>query len=148
VFWVKYVLAALLPLLPGPRLNKFSRIKGVTMIKIPASSLINKPGRSREQLYVIMTTAVSDHERMQKYRADHLDYLHDLDSKGLLVGAGPLLSQDAALYEGDGLIIIRADSLPEALGIAESDPFHQHNVRDHTLKPWLLSEGDMVSMPM
>lgn len=115
------------------------------MIKIPASSLINKPGRPREQLYVVITTAIADHERMQKYRSQHLEYLHDLESKGLLVGAGPLLTRDAALYEGDGLIIIRADSLSSALDIAERDPFHQFEVREYYLKPWLLSEGEMAS---
>lgn len=116
------------------------------MIKINASALINKPGRPRELLYILMTTAISDYERMQEYRADHLEYLHDLGSKGQLIGAGPLLTRDAELYEGDGLIIIRADSLSKALQIAERDPFHQQNVREYTLKPWLLSEGEMVTM--
>lgn len=115
------------------------------MIEIPASTLINKPGRPRKQLYAIFTKAVSDYERMQEYRPAHLDYLHNLDANGYLVGAGPVLNQDATLYEGGGLIIISANSLSRALEIAAADPFHQHQVREYLVHPWLLSEGQMVS---
>lgn len=115
------------------------------MIEIPASTLINKPGRPRKQLYAIFTKAVSDYERMQEYRPAHLDYLHNLDDKGDLVGAGPILNHDASLYEGGGLIIITASSLSQALEMAAGDPFHQYGVREYVVHPWLLSEGQMVS---
>lgn len=114
------------------------------MIKIPANSLINKPGRARKQLYVIVTRAVSDYQAIEDNRPAHLDYLNGLDSNGVLVGAGPTLNHDGTFYEGDGLIIVRATSLAEASGIASEDPFHLNNVREYTLYPWLLSEGEMM----
>lgn len=114
------------------------------MIAISASSLINKPARPRRQLYVISTKAIADYQRMQKYRPVHLEYLHNLDTAGHLLGAGPLLSLDATLYEGDGLIIISAESLSQAQEIAAQDPFHQHKVREFVVQPWLLSEGEIL----
>lgn len=114
------------------------------MIKIPASTLINKPDRARKQLYAIVTRAVSDYQAMKDHRPAHLDYLNRLDSNGILVGAGPTLNHDGTFYEGDGLIIVRAGSLAEASDIAGEDPFHLNNVREYVLYPWLLSEGNMM----
>jgi len=54
--------------------------------------------------------------------------------------AGPLLS-DSLEYVGRGLIILRAESLDAARGIAESDPMHSSGTRTFRVAPWRLHEG-------
>lgn len=113
-------------------------------IRVPAQELLNKPGRPRQLLYVIVTGAISDYALMQQYRPAHLEYLHQLDASGCLFGAGPTLDGQASFYEGDGLIILTAESVESAREIAEADPFHRNKVRAYEIRPWLLSEGKVV----
>ena len=80
---------------------------------------------------------------MNAHRSAHLSYLRQLDEQGHLLGAGPVLSDDESLYCGHGLILLRADSLDQALALAAADPFHQAGIRTFTVTPWLLSEGEM-----
>jgi len=114
------------------------------MIKVLAKELIDKPGRSRKLLFAIVTRAISDYALMQQYRSAHLEYLHQLDASGYLLGAGPTLDNEASFYEGDGLIILKVESIESARKIAKADPFHINRVREYDLKPWLLSEGVMA----
>lgn len=115
-------------------------------IKIPAGELLKKPGRPRQLLYAIVTRAISDYAVMQRYRPAHLEYLHQLDVSGCLLGAGPTLNGQASYYEGDGLIIVTVESIESARNIAEADPFHRNKVREYEIKPWLLSEGAVMSL--
>lgn len=78
---------------------------------------------------------------MNSRREEHIAYLHELDRSGRLAGAGPLLSEDEAFYDGHGLIILRADSAMHATDLANADPFHAHGLRSFTVTAWLLSEG-------
>lgn len=81
---------------------------------------------------------------MQEMRAAHLEYLHQLDESGCLVGAGPTLDGRAEFYEGDGIIIVKAESAEAAAEIADADPFYQYSIRKYHIKPWLLSEGALT----
>jgi uncharacterized protein len=78
---------------------------------------------------------------MNTKRTEHLAYLHELGRSGKLAGAGPVLSEDEAFYDGHGLIILRADSVAHATAIANADPFHVHGMRSFMVTAWLLSEG-------
>ncbi len=42
------------------------------------------------------------------------------------------------------MVIIRAESLKEAQGIASQDPMHQTGARSFKVRPWLLNEGTMT----
>ena len=42
---------------------------------------------------------------------------------------------------GEGMVIIRANSLSEAKEIAATDPMHKSGARSFTVRPWLLNEG-------
>lgn len=116
----------------------------MNQIKIPAEELLNKPGRPRQLLYVIVTGAISDYALMQQHRHAHLEYLHQLDASDCLFGAGPTLDGQASFYEGDGLIILMVNSIETAREIAEADPFHRNQIRAYDIKPWLLSEGKVA----
>jgi uncharacterized protein len=63
----------------------------------------------------------------------HSAHLADLDRRGKLVLAGPLLGRF------DGLIVLRTDSLAEARGIAEEDPMVRGGFQSYDIVTWLLA---------
>jgi uncharacterized protein YciI len=95
--------------------------------------------REREQCWVINNEvvdpppplAISKEELTQR----HHDFIHDLDAKGMLVGAGPFLDDGGARF-GTGMIIFRAATRREAEAIANSEPYIAHGVRRLKLLPW------------
>lgn len=119
---------------------------------VPTKTLTDRKNRPRHQLYVVSTQAIADRATMNAKRTEHIAYLNHLDKCGKLVAAGPVLSEDAAFYDGHGLIILRADSVAAAIQLASADPFHVHGIRNFTVTPWLLSEGTLhdvlVSFPV
>jgi uncharacterized protein YciI len=70
----------------------------------------------------------------------HHKFIHDLESKGLLVGAGPFLDDTGNRF-GTGMIIFRAQSRAEAEKIANSEPYIAHGVRRLKLTPWQRTAG-------
>ena len=42
---------------------------------------------------------------------------------------------------GDGLTILRVDTIEEAEAIAAADPFVQRTGRTFTVRPWIVNEG-------
>jgi carboxymethylenebutenolidase len=98
----------------------------------------------REQCWLLNVTladpppklAVSMDEVMKQHHA----YIHDLDAKGLLFGAGAFRDETGA-RAGLGLIIIRAASRGEAEAIARREPYIANGVRVLTLVPWQRSAG-------
>ena len=57
-----------------------------------------------------------------------------------MFAAGPL-ANDSGGWGGDGMIIIRAESLEAATKIAESDPMHSSSAGKFSIRPWLMNEG-------
>jgi hypothetical protein len=101
-------------------------------------------GMLQKQLYVIFTTPVSGIEPILKNMKEHLDFQMDLERRGIMFGAGPFWSEDERTWLGEGMVIIRAESLAAARAIAESDPMHKSGARRFTVKPWLLNEGTVT----
>jgi uncharacterized protein len=95
--------------------------------------------RAREQCWVINNEvvepppvlALSKEELIEKHHA----YIHDLDAKGILVGAGPFLDDTGNRF-GTGMIIFRASTRSEAERIANQEPYIAHGVRRLKLVPW------------
>jgi hypothetical protein len=94
-------------------------------------------------LYAITSTALQNLSAIEQFLPAHLEYLHSLETTGVLFGAGPLFTDDGQYFTGDGLIIIRARSIVEAQEIAAADPFHQNQIRQYQIRPWLLNEGSI-----
>jgi uncharacterized protein YciI len=63
----------------------------------------------------------------------HAAHLADLDRRGTLVLAGPLLGRFG------GLIVLRVDSLDEARRIAEEDPMVRGGFQSYDVVTWLLA---------
>ena len=75
---------------------------------------------------------------------EHVAFQLDLEKRGIMFAAGPLGDlENPDQWHGEGLIVIRADSLEEARDIAASDPMHKSGARTYTVRPWLVNEGTL-----
>ena len=100
----------------------------------------------QKELYVISTKPAPDVtlEKMREMVPSHLTFQVDLESRGIMFGAGPLFPPDSDLWQGEGLVIIRAQSLAEAKQIAASDPMHTSGMREYTVREWMMNEGTIT----
>jgi uncharacterized protein YciI len=98
----------------------------------------------RKQLYVVLTKPAQGLEPIMKVLNEHLQFQMDLERRGIMFGAGPFWTDDEQSWEGEGMVIIRAESLAEAKRIAASDPMHKSGARTFTVRPWLLNEGTLT----
>lgn len=68
-------------------------------------------------------------------RPAHLDFLNDLNAKGVLGFAGPFL--DAAGKPDGSLVVIRAETADEAGAIAAADPYATAGLFSKVeIRPW------------
>ena len=115
------------------------------MQSIPAKDILAAcAGMLRKQLYIVITRPAQDLEPIMKVLNEHLQFQMDLERRGIMFGAGPFWTDDEQSWDGDGMVIIRADSLAEAKQIAASDPMHKSGARTFTVRPWLLNEGTLT----
>ena len=98
-------------------------------------------GMLAKQLFVVFTEPTGDLGKVQEARAEHLKYQVEIEQKGIMFAAGPLADDSGERWGGDGMIIIRADSMEEATRIAEADPMHSSGARTFRIRPWLMNEG-------
>jgi uncharacterized protein YciI len=97
-------------------------------------------GMLRKKLYVVLSKGGASPEQIGEHLPQHLEYMIDLERKGVLFASGPLSDTEAKM-RGDGLTILRAGSMDEALRIAETDPFFVAGLRSFELREWTLMEG-------
>ena len=96
------------------------------------------------QLYVILTRPADGLDRVSENIGPHLAYQKKLEASGIMFAAGPFANDDETLWQGEGMVIVRADSLAAARKIADADPMHLSGARNYTIKPWLLNEGSLT----
>ena len=94
-------------------------------------------GMLRKKLYVILSKGNTDAERLKNNLPAHLEFMIDLEKRGILFASGPL---DGGT-RGDGLTIVRAGSLDEAKQVAARDPFVVHGLRSFEVREWTVMEG-------
>ncbi|NIB40845.1 hypothetical protein HBA55_14685 [Pseudomaricurvus alkylphenolicus] len=111
---------------------------------IPTETVyVNSEGFLRMKLYVIQTAPAEDIESLAVHLKAHLEYQVMLEKRGILFAAGPIWGDDEDNWHGEGLVIIRAESLLQAQAIAAEDPMHSSGARHFQVKPWLLNEGSL-----
>ena len=66
---------------------------------------------------------------------EHLKFQVDLEKRGAMFGAGPFFADNEIDWQGEGMVIIRAQSLDEAHQVAASDPMHTSSARSYTVRP-------------
>ena len=102
---------------------------------------VSAKGLLAKRLYVILTTPTGDLDALAQHLGAHLAYQKDLEARGITFAAGPFADDAEQQWSGEGMIIVRADSLTQARVIADADPMHQSGVRSYRSRPWLLNEG-------
>lgn len=95
------------------------------------------------QLWVVMTESVVPVNVLMLALDEHLDYMIDLEKRGVLFASGPLFGPGRAMT-GKGLTILRASSLEEARAIAAADPFNARGYRTFEVHEWQLNEGSFT----
>ncbi len=101
-------------------------------------------GLLAKRLYVIFTTPTDGLGPVMENLDEHLKFQGELESKGIMLAAGPFSDDAENLWEGEGMVIIRASSKAEAEEIANSDPMHKSGARSFQVRPWLMNEGKMT----
>ena len=94
----------------------------------------------RKKLYVVLSKPLVAPEQLRPLLAAHLDYMIDLEKRGVIFASGPLADAERP-PAGEGLTIVRAANAAEARAIAEGDPFFKNGLRTFELKEWTVMEG-------
>ena len=102
-----------------------------------SSEMLNK------DLYVVFTKPENGMKEVMENLEEHLKIQVSLEKNGVMFGAGPFWEDNEIDWNGEGMVIIRANSLGHAKQIAASDPMHQSGARNFTVRPWLLNEGNI-----
>jgi uncharacterized protein len=98
----------------------------------------------QKQLYAIFTSPTGGIEPILANMEEHLAFQVSLEKEGILYAAGPMWTDDEQKWEGDGLVVVRADSRAEAMAIARRDPMHAKGARTFTVRPWMINEGTVT----
>ncbi|MEM8700310.1 MAG: YciI family protein [Pseudomonadota bacterium] len=98
-------------------------------------------GMLQKQLFVVFTSPTNGMGPVMDNIEEHLKFQVELEQRGIMLGAGPFWADDEHTWNGEGMVIIRADSLAHAREIAETDPMHASGARSFKVRPWLLNEG-------
>ncbi len=98
----------------------------------------------KKRLFVILSAGGAQPEAIRRHLVEHLRYMIELERAGVLFASGPFAADgNKDARPGDGLTIVRADSLTAATAIAERDPFVRHGARSFTVREWTVNEGSM-----
>ena len=86
------------------------------------------PERRRELLGLrlwVIETIPKDREVIQATMEAHIRYQLMLEREGIMFAAGPIYEAEAIKPDGNGLIVIRAETLSDARSVADNDPMHK-----------------------
>lgn len=101
-------------------------------------------GMLQMQLFVVFTSPTNGLGPVMENIEGHLKFQVQLEQDGIMVGAGPFWADDEHTWNGEGMVIIRAQSLAHAKEIADRDPMHASGARSYKIRPWLLNEGRLT----
>ena len=114
---------------------------------VPAKAIIEEStsrGYLAKQLYVVFTRPANGIGPIMENLAAHLAFQETLESDGIMFCAGPNWTDDEQAWEGDGMVVVRANSLAEAKEIASRDPMHISGARTFHVRPWFVNEGTLT----
>lgn len=105
---------------------------------------VKEKGLLAKKLYVVLTKPAGGMEAVMENLQEHLKYQLELEANGSMFAAGPFADDEEQEWEGEGMVILRAESLAEARSMAENDPMHKSGARTFRLRPWMLNEGSIT----
>lgn len=97
----------------------------------------------KKRLYVVFSTLVRPMEEMVSLLPDHLDYMIELEKRGVVFASGPFLNEDGGV-PGRGMTILRAESKEEAETMAQGDPLYKAGIRTYEVEAWQIMEGNFT----
>lgn len=77
--------------------------------------------------------------------AEHLQYMRDLDRRGVLLASGPLVDEGDT-NSGGGIAILRVSDRATAERIAIAEPYVRHGVRTVRILGWRLRQGTLSTL--
>ena len=107
-------------------------------------ALSKKEGFLAKQLDVVFTTPTNGIGPVMENVKEHLAFQVRLEKEGTMFAAGPNWTDDEKSWDGDGMVVIRANSLADAKKIMERDPMHKNGARKFKIRPWLVNEGTVA----
>lgn len=112
---------------------------------VPAGAVLEaSSGMLQKQLYAIFTTPTDGLGAVFANIEAHLAFQVQLEREGIMYAAGPMWTDDETHWEGEGLVVVRAESRADAIQIAERDPMHISGARSFRVRPWLINEGTVT----
>lgn len=110
--------------------------------KITKQDILEKtPGMLQKQLYIVHTKPTNGLGPVMENIGPHLEFQIKIEQDGVMFAAGPIWADDEETWEGEGMVVVRAENLAHAREIAASDPMHSSGARSFTVRPWLVNEG-------
>ena len=110
--------------------------------KITKQDILEKtPGMLQKQLYIVHTKPTNGLGPVMENIGPHLEFQVKIEQDGVMFAAGPIWADDEETWEGEGMVVVRAENLAHARKIAASDPMHSSGARSFTVRPWLVNEG-------
>jgi uncharacterized protein YciI len=94
----------------------------------------------RRKLYVVLSQPSPTPEKLKAYLPSHLEYMIDLEKRGVLFASGPFIDGEGP-PSGAGMTILRAANAREARELAQADPLVANGLRSFELKEWTVMEG-------
>lgn len=131
---------AKLPLHFSPRLVILS---AENRPSVPAAGVKSQVGESLGLVLFVVSSRAVDMDAVKSHLATHREYLRKLEDSDQLFAAGPLFTSDGESFEGDGMLIYRAENVAEASRLADDDPLHSSGARTYEIAPWMLSDGSL-----
>lgn len=112
---------------------------------VPAGAVLEaSKGMLQKQLFAIFTTPTDGLGPVFANIENHLAFQVQLEQDGIMYAAGPLWTDDEQSWEGEGMVVVRAESRAAAIAIAERDPMHTSGARSFKVRPWLINEGSIT----
>jgi uncharacterized protein YciI len=114
------------------------------VVQVPAADVrVASKAMLQKQLYAILTSPTNGLEPVFAKLEEHLAFQVKLEREGTMFAAGPLWTDDEQHWRGEGMVIVRANSVEEARSIAERDPMHRSGARSFHIRPWMINEGSL-----
>jgi uncharacterized protein YciI len=97
----------------------------------------------RKKFFVILTRAQgAAPDAIAQHLPAHLEYMIALEKQGVLFASGPFTEADGS-QRGNGMSIVRADSVEAVCKLAEADPFFVAGLRTYEVREWTVMEGSV-----
>jgi len=109
----------------------------------------DREGLPKLQTYVISMRSTDafrsgDTEEDAAVILAHLEYLFDLEARGILLGSGPV--GEYTRERLDAMCFVAAPDLDAAVRIAQEEPFHRAGWRINEVQKWRINEGVILDV--